>query len=207
MPVLVENIKPLVRIVISPAASQTQMHAAEELRKYIHQITGVALLITDSPCPGETNILIGSASPKDIDLSETLLGLDGYTVQTYKGNVILAGAKPYSSLYAVYHFLERYLGCGFFEDGDQVPKNPRLEIGEIHDIEKPRFDWRIYFTCMQDAYSGMRWWDWDQFRFWIDWLVKKRFNMWDTERIADSCGITAFAASKMGIPMELIPWQ
>ncbi len=207
MLLLVDQGQPRARIVISPAAVKTEMHAGEELRKYIHQISGAALLITDSPGPHETNILIGSAAPKDLDLSENILSLDGYVVQTCKGNLVLAGAKPHSALYAVYHFLERYLGCGFFEDGDQVPRQSRLEIGEIHDIEKPRFEWRIYFTCMQDAYSGMRWWDWDQFKFWIDWLVKKRFNMWDTERVADSCGITAFAAAKMGIPMELIPWQ
>ena len=111
-------------------------------------------------------------------------------------------------MYAVYHLLEHYLGCGFFEDGDQIPERSAVEIKEMNIVERPHFEWRIYFS-IQDTYSGMRWWNWDQFRFWVDWLVKKRYNMWDSEHLLDNlhCGILPEAATKMCVPMQSNAWQ
>ena len=57
---------------------------------------------------------------------------------------------------------------------------------------------------MQSAYSGMRWWTWDELKPWIDYLVKKRFNSMGLEM---SCGIIPLTAAKLGIGMERTAWQ
>jgi hypothetical protein len=55
-------------------------------------------------------------------------------VRTSGRDLILAGRQPYSTLYAVYHLLERHLGCGFFEDGEQVPHRPTLQLPALKDV-------------------------------------------------------------------------
>ncbi|MBU4199004.1 MAG: alpha-N-acetylglucosaminidase C-terminal domain-containing protein [Verrucomicrobia bacterium] len=196
------------QIVISANPSPVERHAAEELQRYLEMMSGAKLPVERVSAQDRPNIYIGVCAPSaGLDLSAAALGFDGYLVKTVGNDIILAGVQPYSCLYAVYHLLERHLGCGFFEDGDQVPKRATIEIGETNDVCKPRFDWRIYFICTQDAYSSVRWWDWEQFKPFVEWMAKKRFNMWNTQRLAEFCGITALAATRLGVPIELTPWQ
>lgn len=196
------------QIVVPANPQPVEQHAAEELQKYILQMSGAKLPIGSAVAKEGVNIYIGSAAPSGrVDLSEAALGRDGYVVEVSDKDVILAGVESHSCLYAVYQLLERHLGCGFFEDGDQVPRQATVELPIVHDVAKPRFDWRICYSCMQDAYSGMRWWDWPEMQRWVDWMAKKRFNMWQTERIPEYCGIGALAAGKLGIPIELTAWQ
>lgn len=200
--------KPLARIVVAPGAAEVEKHAAGELRKYLLQISGAELPIGNAAGEEGTNIYLGAAAKgQGLDVSEEALGFDGYVVRTNGRDVVLAGAKPYSCLYAAYHLLERHLGCGFFEDGDQTPGAATVRVGEIDDVCKPRFSWRVYVTVMEYAYSGMRWWDWDQFRAWVDWMVKKRFNLWYPCRLHSYTGIGAIAAGKLGVPIALTEYQ
>ena len=208
MIVLIRDGKPLARIVMAEGCPAVAKEAATELQRYLQQMSGAKLPITNVPSPDEPNIYVGSgARASGPDLSGTDLGPDGYVVRTIGDDLVLAGAQPYSSLYAVYHLLERHLDCGFFEDGDQVPQRQTIEVPAIDECCKPHFDWRIYFTCMEDGYSGMRWWSWEQFKPWVDWLVKKRFNRWDAERVVDCCGILPLAAARLGVEIELTGWQ
>lgn len=200
--------QPNAQIVLSAAPTPVERQAAEELQRFVRQMSGATLPIGAGRATAQSHIYIGAAAPPDgLNLSPEALGFDGYLVKTQGTDLILTGIKPYSCLYAVYHLLERHLGCGFFEDGDQVPRRQTIEIGLINDVEKPRFEWRIYFNCTQDAYSSIRWWDWEQFKPFIEWMAKKRFNMWDTQRLGEFCGITALAATRLGTPIELTPWQ
>jgi hypothetical protein len=200
--------EPLARIVVAAGAAEVERHAARELQKYLVQMSGAELPIGNEAANEGTNIYLGAAAPPGgLNLSEAALGVDGYVVRTSGKDIVLAGAKPYSCLYAAYHLLERHLGCGFFEDGDQVPKAATVQVGAINDVCKPRFSWRVYVTIMEYAYSGMRWWDWDQFKAWVDWMVKKRFNLWYPCRLHSYTGIGALAAAKLGVPIPLTEYQ
>lgn len=195
-------------IVLSPEPQPIEHFAAAELQKYLRQMTGVELPIDNRPIDDRPAIHIGAAAHRDtLDLSEEALGFDGYLVRTDGRDLLLTGRQPYSCLYAVYHLLERYLGCGFFEDGDQAPSCDAVTMPPIDDVEKPRFAWRGHNHCMQDAYAGQRWWDAAQLTAWVEFLAKKRCNNWMVERMAEHCGITARAAAKMGIDIPLQPWQ
>jgi len=208
MIVLVRDGKPLARIVAPEDSPPVEKDAARELQRYLQQMSGGKIPIGNVPAPDKPNIYIGRAAPApELDLSEKALGFDEYIVKTVGNDLILTGAKPYSCLYAVYHLLEEHLGCGFFEDGDRVPQRKSIEVNMIDERYKPRFEWRIYFTCMEDGYSGVRWWNWEQFKPWVDWLVKKRFNRWDAEGVVDSCGVLALAAARLGVKIELTEWR
>ena len=124
---LVRRGRPAASIVIPSTPVPVERHAAEEFQRYIKQMSGAELPVTHSPAEGMPNVLIGSAAPLGgLELPEDALGFDGYVVKTSGEDLILTGVKPYSCLYAVYHLLERHLGCGFFEGGDQVPRLQRV---------------------------------------------------------------------------------
>ena len=202
---LCQNGQPAAQIVVSPAAAPAEQHAAEELQRFLRQMSGAELPIANAPAKDLPNITIGSAAPEGkLDLSEEALNFDGYVVKTLGGDLVLAGAKPHSSLYAVYHLLERVLGCGFLEEGDQVPHRPTVELADLDIVSRPRFSWRNYFVNMQEAYSGMRWWTWKEFKPWVEYLVKKRFNVLS---YGDSIGIVALTAEKLGVHIERTDWQ
>lgn len=208
MVTLVKEGTPAAYIVVPAIPTPVEQHAAEQLQRFIEKMSKAKLFIADIPAKNRSNIYIGAAAPSEgLDLSESALGFDGYIVKTFGNDLILTGVKPYSCLYAVYHLLERYLGCGFFEDGDQIPHTGTVQIPVINDVERPRFRMRIHNVCMQDAQSGMMWWGWEQMKAWVDWLAKKRFNVWDTERLADLCGVLALAINKLGIPIAVTDWQ
>ena len=176
VPQLVINGKPNARIVIPATPEPVECFAAEELQKYLQQMSGAELPIVDRAPADRPAIFIGAAAPtRDLDLSEAALGEDGYVIRTTEAGLVLAGAKPYSALYAVYRVLEDHLGCGFFEEGDQVPHRETIELNDVNDVRKPRFSWRNYFANMQFAYSGMRWWTWEEYKPWVEYLAKKRF--------------------------------
>lgn len=194
------------QIVVTVDAARVELHAAAELQRYLAAIGGVCLPISATPEPGSAQLLIGRAAQLDgADISN--LGPDGYVVERREQRVWLAGAQPYAALYAVYHLLERHLGCGFFEDGDQVPTCPTVSLGVVAERCRPRFEWRLYHTTMEYAYSGMRWWDWDQFRTWLDWLAKKRLNLWYPCRLNSYTGIGAMAAARLGVSIPLTDYQ
>ena len=194
------------QIVIHPEASPVEVHAAEELKEFIHKMTGKELPVTDDTRGENLPIFIGTAVPERT-VSETRqdLSVDGFAIHCDEKQLSLFGAQPRSSLYAVYHLLEHHLGCGFFEDGDQVPTSEILEVGPISEHSTPRFGVRIFEGPMP-LYSGGLWWTWEEFRPWLDWMAKKRFNVLYANRLL-YCGLSALAARRMGVDIPLTDFQ
>ena len=80
----------------------------EEFGKYYERITGT------KPAKGLVEFVIdGKISQK---------GMDAYTIRSKGNGVRIAGSNLRSVLYAVYDLLERRGGCGWFWDGEVVPK-------------------------------------------------------------------------------------
>ena len=78
---LVEKRKSIASIIVSEEAIPVELHSANELNKYIFQMTGEKLPIGTLP-NDNANIFIGSAaSSREIDLSEDVLGFDGYLIK------------------------------------------------------------------------------------------------------------------------------
>ncbi len=205
---ITENGLPRAIIVLPEGAQPVEEHAARELRRYIGEISGAQLPIDSAATDAAFHLYVGtSAAGADLDLSADALGFDGYRVQSVDGGVALTGSKPYSCLYAVYHLLQHAFGCGFFEDGDQIPQRSTLEIGELSQLCKPRFEWRNKEVAHFPAYSGHRWYSEQEWKQWFDWLAKTRMNICETNWLARYTGIEALAAAKFGIEIPLTPWQ
>lgn len=144
--------------------------AAEELQKYIKAISGVALPI-GADAEKDSAICLQVAGEEDPDLKGR--GEDGYLMRSEGKRIVLAGNSPRATLYAVYHFLEEYLGCGWCVPGDDtVPRQETLRLAPLNNIVgPPAFSMRQIIVF---PYGG-EWLKKNNLPH-TDWLTKNRFN-------------------------------
>ena len=71
---------------------------------------------------------------------------DSYLIRIASDRIALAGVSPRATLFSVYHFLEKYLGCGWLVPGDDfVPHRSELELpARAEDVETPAFEYRAH---------------------------------------------------------------
>ena len=134
--VLAREGAPNASIVISGGASVAERTAASELATYLRKITGATFPIGTSAGQGPT-ILVGKGAGD--------LGREGFRIRTEGGNLHLAGADDAGVEFAVYTFLEKYLGVRWLwpgELGEVVPRQSTLTLGAIDDAQVPDFVWR-----------------------------------------------------------------
>ncbi len=138
--------------------------ARDELVKYWRLVTGDAKSIPVS---------------LRMDPSVSKSGNDAYEIVTSNGVAVISGANARSVLYGVYDLLERRAGCGWFWDGDKVPKKDRIDVSGLNIREESKFAYRglRYFahrglTRFQAEHWGLE--DWKRE---IDWCAKKRLNL------------------------------
>jgi len=107
---------------------------------------------------------------------------DDYRIQTLEVNgrahLLLAGGRPRSTLYAVYRYFEKFCGCRWFWDGDRIPPG-NLPFADIDLTESPRFEYRglRYFAHRSLHRFQAEHWNLEDWQKEIDWIVKKRLNL------------------------------
>lgn len=164
-------------VIVQNGQAAPEVFAAQELQKYVRLISDVKLPIVERRS-GSRAIRVGrSADPQAVD---ELKGRekDSYMVRIAGGDIDLVGASPRGTLYSVYDFLERYLGCGWIAPGDDhIPRNPQICLPELADrVESPSFSYRAMalFPLSDEQFN-------DKLR--IDSLFPFALNQIDKERI------------------------
>ncbi len=120
---------------------------------------------------------------KTLETLDLRYGTDGYRILSvpHQGRrlLILAGGSGRSTLYAVYDFFRRQAGVEYFWDGDVIPHRDTIDFARIDVTEQPRFDYRglRYFAHRGLHRFQAEHWDLEDWKREIDWLVKKRFNL------------------------------
>jgi len=144
-----------VAIVLSVDATIPEQTAAKELAGYLKQITGSSFKIysPDSAPKGMARIIVGQSGEsqkllENIDWKK--LKFDGIIIKFVGNDLILAGDRPRGSLYAVYTFLEDYLGCRWWTvDSSYIPSKPSLSVNRINKTHIPPFMYRdTYFQSV-----------------------------------------------------------
>ena len=135
----------------------SEVTASTELQKYLKQISGVEIpIVTDSAEPVEKEIVVGKTNREsDGDFDREEFGEDGFVIKTTDSKLWLVGGEQRGSLYAVYEFLEAYLGCRFYTATvEKVPEMTTVSIEPIaEDKQIPVFEYReIDWTCYLDGY-------------------------------------------------------
>lgn len=202
-----------VSVFVGPEASRLEQHAAAELCKYLHAISGAPFFVCrKKPATGtvaaigrpETNPLVAEACQLGlVQMSKEALGEDGFLIRTLRLNgcdtLVLSGSHERSALYAVYAFLETALGVGFFRDGERIPYEPTIELPELAISERPRFrDRHDGGGCMFN-YSALPW-TLDNWKHELDWKVKHRVNM--TCPFSLEAGVIDQVLAEWGVPHD-----
>jgi hypothetical protein len=150
--VLADGGKSAYVIVVADDASPSTKHGAEELQKFLEEMTGVKLPIVSDKQPtsdkesAEKEIILGDnahfkALNTGIDVAS--LGKEGYVIRTVGDRLVIVGGSVRGNMYGVYGLLEDHLGCRWFTpDCTRIPKTPKLVIGAIDDRQIPVFEYR-----------------------------------------------------------------
>ena len=153
---IADNSKSEYSIIIPSYPTEYELKAARELQKYLERVTACVLKITKDTEKSRSKVfLIGKASEREyssVPLCRELEN-DEILIQTIQGKVILKGGGKKGTLYAVYEFLEAFVGCRFYtKDYDHVPYKRTLVIDAISYRYRPPFVWRVpYFTHAIDS--------------------------------------------------------
>ncbi len=185
------------RVILPPGASQVVRHSGDELAKYLRKMTEAPVAVGESEGSASTVYVLGS--PESNPVAKALLDSGKlvepkawaaetspdafYLRSTESGGrqyVVLAGKSDVAVLYAVYDYLQRYGNCGFFEDGDFIPRKAPRTTG-IDYFTRPRFSIREFHADLCASYGIKKLHfihrttdDWTPF---YDWLAKRKINL------------------------------
>lgn len=128
-------------------ATAADREAAQELIRYVEKATGAKVPVVSSAPAGGTRILVGAAAcPPAIREQLKRLRQDAVLIRTLPDNSLaLAGNGQDGTIFAVYSFLERFLGIRWLwpgELGEHIPKMTDLRLNQVALTEEPAYLWR-----------------------------------------------------------------
>ncbi len=158
--VIARKSKTEIVIVLPDKAIPVENTAAEELKKFLSEITGAEFKIINEKQldSGKKGIFIGNtrfAHAERID--STKLKAEESVIKTVNGNIILSGGRPRGTLYAVYNFLENVLGCRWYAlDCTKIPKLPNLTVPTLNLRISPAFAERDMYTNLPAWFDNQK---------------------------------------------------
>ena len=155
--ILAENETSKYSIIIPAHASAHESKAAAVLQDYLLRVSGAALpIITADKHRKSYEIILGQNERLD-ELSSRinykLLKEDGFVIRTDSSRLIIAGGNEKGTLYGVYSFLEKYLGCRMYSPKVKVvPQQTRITLNKIDDLQVPVIGFRdTHYRTTWDA--------------------------------------------------------
>jgi hypothetical protein len=147
----------LYRIVIPSAATAYEQKAAKVLQTYLLEISGAALpIISGSKYSSPFEVVLGQNERLgelgiNVDFNE--LKEDGFLIRTDSTRLFITGGSEKGTLYGVYTFLERYLGCRMYSPKVKVvPKQAIIVLDKIDDKQVPVIGFRdTHYRVTWDA--------------------------------------------------------
>lgn len=133
-------------IAVPGQPTPSEAFAAQELRDHLQKMTGETLeIVPDAKARGLSTIFVGKCTlPPSVNVKPDWqkLGLEGIHIETSGRDLVLAGGKR-GVLYAVYSFLEDYLGCRWFTaDCITIPDRGTTRLKNIRKIYVPALEYR-----------------------------------------------------------------
>ncbi|MBQ3003005.1 MAG: hypothetical protein IJD82_04680 [Clostridia bacterium] len=162
--------------------------AASEFARLCKAVTGTDCRLNTDDLPIDADpsvdlVLIGTGDDAFDGNVPFADGNDCLLVRTaeYRGHraLFLLGDRGRSTLYAVYRYFEKVCGCRWFWDGDRIPQSDTLPFEGISFTEASS---RVYRGTRYFAHRGLHrfqaeFWNLDDWKREIDWLVKSRLNL------------------------------
>lgn len=178
--------------ILVPSDSGIYRIAAGEFISFWQRTTGQQLSVITGDDGSSDLVILGSDAVNAFThakIMENVIpqfkirsGSDDYQLFSASENgrnyLFIAGGRPRSLLYGVYHFFEHVSGCSYFWDGDLIPETAAIDITGINMVCSPRFEYRglRYFAHRSLNRFQAEHWDFDEWKQEIDWIIKKRLN-------------------------------
>ena len=128
----------------SPATTETERYAAQELKQYLYEISGAQLPITQEP--HQKTIYVGfQGAPKALlnSLKPNGFGKEEYIIREQNEALLIAGDEPRDTLYGTIGFLQDHLGCRWYsKDVITTPNQTTISIKGLNDRQAPVFEYR-----------------------------------------------------------------
>ncbi len=166
--------------------------AANVLAEYVQKICGYEPEVVHTSSDQDDLIILGNdaenPATQELLLSRKVKSLsirystDDYTITSVEDSsraiLLIAGGRPRALLYAIYHYLEA-CGCSYFWDGDVLPALAAMPLRGFDIHESPRFSYRglRYFAHRSLNRFQAEHWDFAEWQKEIDWMLKKRLNL------------------------------
>lgn len=158
---LADNGKSAYRLRLRADPIPSERYAAEEFRRFFAEISGIYMTFGT----GEREILLGYdeyAASLFPNIDMPALGSDGFVIRSNGEKLLIAGGRPRGTMYGVYTFLEKYLGCRWYtSDFSHIPRRAVVELDPIDDLQAPALEYREIFY--KDAFDP-------------DWAARNRIN-------------------------------
>ena len=167
--------------------------AASEFQKYAALLTGESPEVISEDDGKSDLFVLGNDAENSftaaaylagrLETSGVRCGSDDFAVRFSEKDgrrfVFLFGGGKRALLYAVYAYFETFCGCRWFWDGDRVPRLKSLPLTGADLTESPRFTYRgiRYFAHRGLTRFQAEHWGFEDWKNEIDWLLKKRLNL------------------------------
>lgn len=135
---IVENGRSDYEIVFMGEATESQYRSAELLQEYLQKISGVALdMVHESSQDAEkSKIYIGNINGEPLEPHQIV-------IKSQAKDVFIFGHSDLDTRYAVYEFLERYLGCKWYApDAMKIPSLSSILLEPIDYVYTPEITTR-----------------------------------------------------------------
>ena len=168
--------------------------AAAEFASLWEKVTGTKPPVVTRDDPRSDMVVFGSDAcnafthskivEKVIPQFQIVSGSDDYQFRSARDTggrklLFIAGGRPRALLYGVYRFFELRANCRYFWDGDIIPEAKKIDITGLDLKESPRFRYRglRYFAHRSLTRFQAEHWDFPDWKREIDWILKKRMNL------------------------------
>ncbi|MEO8569520.1 MAG: DUF4838 domain-containing protein [Ginsengibacter sp.] len=144
-------------IVTPTHGTASELKAATVLQDYLLQISGAVLpIIASGRHRSPYEIVLGQNERLDeiyAGINYNLLKEDGFVIRTDSLRLIITGGNEKGTLYGVYSFLEKYLGCRMYSPKVKIiPRQKKVILQKINDREVPVIGFRdTHYRATWDA--------------------------------------------------------
>jgi len=153
--ILTDNYKTSYHICTNQYGDSASRYAARELQKYLYEATDTLIPLFSDKCEKRSaEILVGEGArgiTKDARLEKG--SSEAYIIKRVDRDIHIYGNSGRATLYAVYRFLEDYVGFRCFaSDEIKVEKIKKIEIETLDIFQDFSFEYReVYFN---DSFDG-----------------------------------------------------
>ena len=155
-------------VIVTPKEpSPSVRRAAQELRRFLGEITGADYRVVAGDAPARNREIVlaapGRLARLDVTVDLGALGPEGYVLRTVGSSLVIGGSDVRGVMYGVYGLLGDHLGCRWFTpEVSRIPKSKTLRIPQLDETVVPVLEYR--WPAVRDCYDA-------------DWCARNRVNV------------------------------